>query len=107
KGLDDLWAALIPPLPLRGDRLAVVQNEWIGQLDVRRDLRLIEVRGAGRFGIAVGTTAKRMDVQQVHDSLVILFCGEMNNRRVSVDGMCVETLRRAEVAGFHATEIDD
>ena len=55
--LDDLRPPLFP-LVGRGDLLAVLEDQRVGQVGIRVGLRLVEVGGVGRLGVAVRPAAE-------------------------------------------------
>src|SRR4249920_1809384 len=68
-------APLVPPDFRGGNLLAVVQNERIGNGFVSGGFGFVEVRSVWRFGIPVGPAPQGINVQQIHNSLMILLGG--------------------------------
>jgi hypothetical protein len=60
--------------------VAIFKEERIGE-GVGADPGFVDVRGVGRFGIAVGAVTKGGDVEEVESALMVLLGGEMDDGR--------------------------
>jgi hypothetical protein len=81
EGFDDLGTALGPPEFGRGDGLAVVEDEGVGQVGPGVGLRLVVVGEAGGVGIGTDGGAEGGDVEEVEEALLVVGGGERGGVR--------------------------
>ena len=86
--VDDLGTALVPPHLRRGDGLAVVKLERVGEIGIDIGLRLIVIGVVGGFFIAARAGAQPLDAELVHHVPMVLVRGEGDRRRRGGNSWC-------------------
>ena len=78
--LDDLGPTLVEPLFRRGDLLAVLHHQRIGQVRMRICSGFVEIGVVGRMFVARPAGAQLGDAELVHHVLTFLLGGEIDRR---------------------------